>query len=159
MGEAAREGQDFRDIVIGVAGMDDERQPGLARRRDMADEALALHITRGVVVVVVEPGLADGDHLRLRGDGDEIGGRHVGFLGGVVGMRADRTVDAVVAIGQRLQRRKSPDPGRDRHHGLDPGGTSPVDDRIPIRFEIGEIEMAVAVDQNARHPSLAFLSP
>ena len=70
-------GQDPGDVVVGGAGMDDQRQAGLARRLDMDAQAGLLH--RGAVggVVVVKPGLADADEFRMRGQGDQVvdGGR------------------------------------------------------------------------------------
>ena len=55
--------------VVGIAGVDHQRQAAvIARRRDVAQETLALRVARGVVVVVVEPGLADGDDDRVVGD-------------------------------------------------------------------------------------------
>ena len=45
--------------------VDDQRQPGLARGRDMACGSRSAWSARGaVVVVVVETRLPDGDHLR-----------------------------------------------------------------------------------------------
>ena len=52
-----------RGVVVGIARMDDERQAGLARRRDMGAKAALLRVARRVVVVIVEAGFADGDDL------------------------------------------------------------------------------------------------
>ncbi len=57
--------QDPRDIVIGVAGMDDQRQAALPRRRDMGAEDLLLDAVRAVVVVKIEPGFANADDTRM----------------------------------------------------------------------------------------------
>ena len=51
--------EDARHIVVGVARMDDQRQTGFARRRDVAAKAALLRVARRVIVVVVEAGLAD----------------------------------------------------------------------------------------------------
>ena len=51
------------DIRIGLPRMDNERQPRRARRRNMASKADFLRIARTVIVMIVEPGLADRDHL------------------------------------------------------------------------------------------------
>ena len=63
-----------RHVVVGLARMDHQRQAGLARRRDMGAEALLLRVARAVVVVIVEPGLADRHDLRMPRLRDEIGG-------------------------------------------------------------------------------------
>ena len=54
-----------RDVVVGLAGVDHQRQAGLAGGRDMGAEALLLRVARRVVVVVVEPRLADRHHLGM----------------------------------------------------------------------------------------------
>ena len=64
-----------RHVVVGLARMDDQRQAGLARRRDVGAEALLLRVARAVVVVIVEPGLADRHHLRMPRARDQIGRR------------------------------------------------------------------------------------
>jgi hypothetical protein len=51
------------DIGIGLARVDNERQAGLARSGDVGSEALLLHIARAVVIVIVEPSLADRDNF------------------------------------------------------------------------------------------------
>lgn len=58
-------GQDFGRVFLRVAGMDDERQPGLPRGLDMRFEAIALRMAVRLVVIIIEPALADGDHTRL----------------------------------------------------------------------------------------------
>ena len=82
--------------------MDDERQAGLARRRGMGAEQLRLARPRAVVVVEIEPGLADaddfGDAPRER---DERGAVGVGLGRGLVRMDADRAPDVGVALGDR----------------------------------------------------------
>ena len=56
-----------RGIGIGLARMDDERQAGLARGRDMGAKAAFLRVARRVVVVIVEAGFAERHDLwRLR---------------------------------------------------------------------------------------------
>ena len=63
--------EDRDHVLVGVAGMDDERQPGLARGRDMGAEDALLHVARAVVVVIVEPRLADRDAARVPRQLDE----------------------------------------------------------------------------------------
>ena len=48
-----------------LAGVDHQRQLQLVGERICVDERCTLHVTGGVVVVVVEAALADGDHLRV----------------------------------------------------------------------------------------------
>ena len=64
--------QNPRHVVVGLARMDHERQAGLARGRDMGAKALLLRVARGVVVVIIEPGFADGDDLRMARARNEV---------------------------------------------------------------------------------------
>ena len=57
-----------RHVGVGLARMDHQRQAGFARRRDVRAEALLLRVARAVVVVIVEPGLADRHHFRMLRD-------------------------------------------------------------------------------------------
>src|ERR1700726_3388441 len=75
--------EDARHVVVGVARMDDQRQPGFARRRDMAAKAALLRLARRVVVVIVEAGLADGHYLGMPRARDQVARRHMQFLMGV----------------------------------------------------------------------------
>ena len=130
--------------------MDDQRQPGFARRRDMGAEHLLLHLARAVVVVEIEPGLADADDPRVRRQCGQLGrgGRRV--VGRLVRMRADRAPDIVIGFGDRPHRRELVEPGADRQHRADAGGARPGDHRIALGGEIREIEMAMAVDEHRR---------
>ena len=64
--------EDARHVVVRLARMDHQRQPGLARRGDVSAEAALLRIARAVVVVIVEPGLADRHHLRMARARDQV---------------------------------------------------------------------------------------
>ena len=86
------------NVGVGVARMDDERQAGLPRRGDMGAEALLLHVARAVVVVIVEPRLADRHHLGMARELDQLLHHDVGLLGGVVRMRADRAEHIVMRL-------------------------------------------------------------
>ena len=93
--------QDLRDVGVGVARMDGQRQPGQAGGADVGAEVLLLHVARGAVVEVVEAGLADADHPRMlgqRGDGFGVGNRR---FRGVVRMDADGAPEVGLRLGQR----------------------------------------------------------
>ena len=57
--------KDLGRVFLGVASVNDERKPALARRIDVRLEALVLRPTLRIVVMIVEPALADGDHTRM----------------------------------------------------------------------------------------------
>ena len=131
--------------------MDDERQPGLACSRDVIAEAALLRITRAVIVVIIEARLADRDDLRMaraRDDGRRV---ELKLFVRVVWMRADRAVHIGEALGDREDVRVLLDAGRDRDHARHAGGLRARDNGVDLVGEIGEIEMAMAVDQHRRH--------
>ena len=57
--------QQLHRLLIGIAAVDDQRQAREPRRRDMLAEDGALAIARTVLVVIVEAGFADADHLGM----------------------------------------------------------------------------------------------
>src|SRR3546814_3972190 len=67
-------------VGVGVARMHDERQAGLARRGDVGAEAHLLGLARRMLVEIVEPGLADADHLVVAGQLDQPLGRLLALL-------------------------------------------------------------------------------
>ena len=85
--------------LLGIAGVDDERQAGLPRRVDMRLEALALRRAVGLVVIIIEAALADRDHPRMIGGLDQRGGAEVGMRVGFVRVDADACPDVGLALG------------------------------------------------------------
>ena len=75
---------------------------------------LLLRVARAVVVVIVEPGLADRHHLGMTRARDQLVGRDVELLVGMVRMRADRAEDVGKSLGDGEQLGVPLDPGRDR---------------------------------------------
>ena len=62
-----------RDRVgIGIATVHDERQADCTRSRDMRAKESALYIARTAIVMIVEPGFADADDLRMVREGNEL---------------------------------------------------------------------------------------
>ena len=138
--------QDPRRILVGFAGMDDQRQAGLPGRRDMAAKALRLGLRRAEVVVVVETRLAESDDLGVTGARDELLDREVELLVRVMRMRADRAEDIGKALGDREDFGMALHPGRDRDHAVDAGGACAADHAVELVGEVGKVEVAVAVD-------------
>src|SRR5271155_5036623 len=91
--------EDTAAIVVGVAGVDDERQAGYAGGRDMRAETARPRFRRAVVVEIVEPRLPQRYDLRMLGKLDQFGRRNPVLLVGVVRMGADRAIDVWKALG------------------------------------------------------------
>jgi hypothetical protein len=82
--------QDSGNVGVGVAGVDHQRQAGLAGGGDMSAEALLLGVTRRIVIMVVEPRLPDRHHLGMSGSFRQLDRADVEFLVSVVRMGTDR---------------------------------------------------------------------
>ena len=148
--------EDARHVVVGVARMDHQRQPGFARRRDMSAKAALLRVARRVVVVIVEAGLADRHDFGVPRARDEVARRHMQFLMGVMRMSADRAKHVGKALGDRQHLGVARDPRRDGDQARDAGCARAGDDGVKLSGKIRKIEMAMAVDQ---HGHWAAFSP
>ena len=114
----------------------------------MDAEALRLRIARAVIVVIVEPGFADRDHLGMTRDLDQLRRRDIGLLGGVVRMRPDRAEHLPVRLDDGFQLIEAADARRDGHDRADPGFARASEHGVELAPEVGKIEMAVAVDEH-----------
>ena len=130
--------------------MDDERQSGLARGGDMRAEALLLHVARAVVVMIVEPRLADRHHLGMTRDLDQFLDHDIGLLGGIVRMRADRAEYIVMRLDDVFQFVEAMHARGDGHDQSDACRPRALEHGVEIGAEFGKIEMAMAVDQHRR---------
>jgi hypothetical protein len=63
-----------------------------------------------------------------------------------VRVSANRAPDALVGLGDCLDSRELVEPGADRQDRPDTGGECALNDGVALGREIGEIEMAMAVD-------------
>jgi hypothetical protein len=93
--------QDGDDVLVGIAGMDDERQAGAPRRLDVSAETALLAGARAMLIVVVEAGLADADHLRVRRKLDQEARIIDPLAACLMRMYTHRTVDRIEALGDR----------------------------------------------------------
>src|SRR5262249_48315253 len=93
--------EDARHVGVGLATMNDQRQAGLARSRDVRAQPLFLRVARAEVIMIVEPRLPDRDHLVMLRSLDQLGGGNIQFLMRVMWMRADRAVHIGKTFGDR----------------------------------------------------------
>ena len=133
------------------------RSTGCADRSATPPRLALGRLTRGEIIVIVEPSLSNSDAF---GMGGEPPHRHkiLGpLLRRLMRMGPDGEVNAGVAF------RNFGDPSRiaetraDGDHALDPFRVGARDDRIEVALEIGEIEVAVAVDES--HAAQAVIQP
>ncbi len=140
--------EDARGVVVGLARMDDQRQSGLARRRDMRAEAALLRLARRIVVVVVEPGFAERDDLGVTRAENEIGGGQIELFVRIMRMRADRAKNVGKALGDRQHSVMTANARRDGHDAPDTDVARASDHGVELGGEIGKVEMAVAIDEH-----------
>ena len=136
------------NIGVGIPRVDHQRQARLAGGGDMRPEALLLNVARAVIVMIVEPGLADRHHLGMTGQRHQFLDRDVWLLGGIMRMRADRAEHSVMRLDERDQLVEAPHPRRDRHHQADAGRPGAGENRLDVARKLGKIEMAMTVDQH-----------
>ena len=74
--------------------------------------------------------------------------RHVQLVAGIVRMRTDGAEDAGIALGESQQRLDLADSRRDRHHLFDARLMRTRDKLVTLCIEIGEVEMAMGIDQH-----------
>ena len=140
--------EDAGNVVVGVAGMDHERQAGLSRRVDVGAEAALLILARAVVVVIVEPGLADRHHLRMARKFHDFFQRDVPLFRRMVRMGADRAVHIAMRLDDLEQIGESPHPCRDGEHEPDACTLGACQHGLALCGKVWKIEMAVAIDEH-----------
>ena len=140
--------EDAAAVVVGVAGMNDQRQAGGAGGGDVRAKAAFLRLGRAVLVEIIQPRLAQRHHLGMPRQLDQFVGRNSVFFIGVMRMGADRAIDVWKSLGDRQQPAEAPHPRRDGDDAPNAGGRSPRHDGVEVIGEIRKIEMAVAVDEH-----------
>ena len=128
--------------------MNDQRQTRLARRRDVGAEIADLVVLRTVLVVIVEPRLADTDDTRMRRVRDQ--GRRLfdRLRRRFVRMHPDRAPHVVVSLGDPPNAVESFQLRPDRQHRADAGRPRPHDNLVELRPEVGKIEMTMTIDEH-----------
>ena len=124
-------GDDSGGIILGIAGVDDDWQAGLARDRNVGAEQCPLHRAIGVVVMIIESGFTDRDNPGMFGCGDQHRLAEIGMSIGFMRVNADAGPDIrlsrrsgndllpLALAGRNVE--KTPHPGRTRarqHPGL-----------------------------------------
>ena len=140
--------EDAAAVLVGIAGVDHQRQAGGARGGDMGAKAALLRLARAVLVEIIQPRLAQRHDLRMLGQLDQFAGGNAVFLVGVMRMGADRAIDVGKPLGDGEQPAEPLDPGRDGDDAADPRRLGARDDAVEILGEIRKVEMAVAVDEH-----------
>jgi hypothetical protein len=137
--------QDARHVVVGVAGMDDQRQPGFLCGGDMHPKAVFLHLGAVRGVVIIQTALADADEFRMRGQPHQILHRDHRLGGGGHRMRAGGIEDVRVSFGDGAHLWFLPEFGADRDHPFHTRRAGAIQNLRAVVVKIGKVEMAMAV--------------
>src|SRR5208282_2559277 len=107
--------------------------------------------------MIVEAGFADADAFGVLGEFANCGEVLRPLARRLMRMRPDGEKDAVVPLGDFRGLRSLRDLRADGDHALDAGGARSRDDRVEIVGEVGEIEVAMAVDEGHGADALALI--
>lgn len=120
--------------------MDGDRDTSVTGRADMGAEAGLLHLMRRGFVKVVQPGLADANHLRVARHCHKISGFRDGLLMGVLRVDADAAPQARMPRHQIEDASRLSEAGADRDHLANAGRASARDDVGKfLRLEVVEV--------------------
>ena len=140
--------EDAQGVILGVARVDDERQPSVARNGDVGAKQRLLHRSIRLVVVVVEPSLADPDHFRMHGRLEQCAFAEVGMLVGFVRVDADAGPHVALALGGADYARPFAPPRRDVEETADAGGARPIEHALLVFGEAFVFKVTMAVDEH-----------
>src|SRR6185437_12651924 len=143
--------QDGDGVLRGGAGVDHERLAALARGADVGAEALALPLEVALHAVVVEPGLADRDHLRVLRHADQLPDVGLPAIAALVGMHPGGAPDVRQRARHLEHGRKRLERGADGERVRDAASGHALDDGRKVRAQLGEVEVAMGIDQHGSH--------
>jgi len=132
-------------LVPGVPRVHDERQAEPACETDLLAKRPPLILARRQIAVVVEPGLADRDDLRVRREPLELIEKRFAELSGLVRVEADRRVDELVALRELDRAEARLEIEADVHHDPYASGPRAANDVLAIAGVRIEVEMHVGV--------------
>ena len=92
--------QNPQRIALRIAGMDNQRQAGGARHMDMRAKQGLLRGAVGMVVIIIEAGLADGHHPGVRRSLQQNPLAHIGVFIGLMRVDADAGPDIRLLFGK-----------------------------------------------------------
>src|SRR5688572_24913685 len=114
----------------------------------MGAQSARLRLARRVVIIIVEPRLADRHHLRVLSHPGQLLRCDVELLVGTVRMRSDRAKDLVIALGDPLHLSEAADARADRHHLVHARRMRPRDNPLEVVGEIGKVEVTMMIDEH-----------
>src|SRR5262249_9347637 len=135
-------------LIVGITRVDDQRQSSFACRRDVCAKTRRLFLAWAVLVVEIESGLADADYLGMACGLHESIWCTLPLLLRLVRMYANRAPDVGMALGDAPHEAELAQPRTNGQHPRDAGSAGARQDARLVACELGEVEVAVAVDQH-----------
>ena len=140
--------QDGGGVILRITRMDDKWQASLSRGGDMGSKADLLACAVAMIVIIIKPGLADGDDTRMRGHCHQLGGIDMGMGIGFMWMDADAGPDVVLTLGRADNLSPFALAGGDVQHRPHASCAGARQDARLILDETFIVEMAMAIDQH-----------
>jgi hypothetical protein len=151
--------QDAGGLAVGLPGVDDERKAHVAGQADLLAERRALHVAGRVVIVEVEPDLADGPDPPFASQAAQLVSHRWRVESSLMRMGAggSRKPEAFGHPQRPPVPRLLVDAPDDQHvdHASRPG---PRHHRLPIGIELRHVDVAMAVDHRRCRLSHDFQS-
>ena len=117
-------------VVVRLAGVDHDRQPELARERELGREEAPLLVLRRGAVVVVEARLAHGDRTLVAEELAQLVDAMRLVASRLVRVDPERGADAVIRRSELERGPARSDPGADRDHATHPGLARPRESAV-----------------------------
>lgn len=143
-----------RQIIIGLAIVQDDRESQLIRQRELPAEGIQLQVPRSTVPVVVQPGFADGDHPRMPREALQTPLPPVRRCRHIIRVQPCARIHARVSLGQGYGAFCGGQVVPDTQDRSDPCVRGASDDRIQIVHELRRVDVRVGIDQ---HPELRWI--
>ena len=144
--------QDGRRVLFRLTGVDHQRQAGFARSRDVFTKHRLLNIPRAAIIEIVQPRLADGDYLRMRGQIHKLRRiHHVLFTFRMVRMRAHAGPYAGKTLGHRQHFGEGLQLGGNGEHAGHAHFVRALHNGLNVLAQGAVCEMAMRIDKRRPH--------
>src|SRR5436190_2148876 len=140
-------GENLGSILLRIAGVDDERQTRDARRFDVRAKPFALRRAVRLIVIIVEPAFADGDHASMRSRFDQSSRADIRVRIRLMWMNADTGPDVIISFGRTHHLAPFALTGRDVEEAGDAARPGAGQHFLLPLGQSGVIQVAMTVDQ------------
>ena len=136
--------------------VDDDRHGKLLCQRQLHPEGVFLDLARDILVVIVQPDLADGAHAGVLAERTVARDARLVHMVCVVRVAADGGPDPVVALGQRDGALGRGQVAANVHHARDAIFPHPGENVVKIGLKAGVVQMGVGIEI---HRNLLIFAP